>query len=128
MTSYKRLAIGLCMGGIGLCFGAEIDLRKAVVEYAGTNRKPVEMLVEEIEKRTQVRLNVSATVPAGTTPAIRVKQDTDVAAAEGDWIYVDAGGVHADGEVGLGVVFAVGPPMRWRAAEQGALYHEYELR
>src|SRR5260370_27289034 len=108
MTSYKRLAIGLCVGGIGLCFGAEIDLRKAVVEYAGTHRKPVEILVEEIEKRTQVRLNVSATVPAGTTPAIRVRQATAGAAAEGYRIYVDASGVHGDGNDARGVLFGVG--------------------
>src|SRR5260370_34457377 len=112
MTSYKRLAIGLCMGGIGLCFGAEIDLRKAVVEYAGTNRKPVEMLVEEIEKRTQVRLNVSATVAAETTPAIRVRQSPVGGAAEGYRIYVDASGVHVDGHDARGVLFGVGHLMR----------------
>ena len=60
MVTYKRLAIVTLVGGRCVCFGAEIDLRKAVVEYAGNNKKPVEMLVEEVEKRTQVRLNVSA--------------------------------------------------------------------
>ncbi len=61
---------------------AEIDLTKAVVVAPG-NLSPVEnkavtMLVEEIEKRTQIRLKRGDSFPTDGTPVITIVSDSGV--------------------------------------------------
>src|SRR5262245_55691456 len=53
------LAALLCAGAGPIIAGAEIDLTGAVVvapaDFSGPENKAVQMLIEEVEKRTQVR-------------------------------------------------------------------------
>lgn len=58
------------------CHAASIDFGKAVIvsppALSGPEKKAVTMLVEEIEKRTQIRLQTSGVWPAESTPVIAV--------------------------------------------------------
>ena len=60
--------------------GAEtsLDLTRAVVvapsTFSGPENKAVLMLIEEIEKRTQIRLARSATPPVDSTPSIQIQR------------------------------------------------------
>src|ERR1044071_9265200 len=60
-----------------------LDLRSAVVvaptALEGPEKKAVAMLVDEVEKRTRIRLAVRATSP-GSGPAILVGQQSTIAA------------------------------------------------
>src|SRR5438874_11860985 len=55
---------------------AELDLTKAVVvttaEPSKQEKKALALLVEEVEKRTQIRWQISSTWPTAPTPVIAV--------------------------------------------------------
>src|ERR1051326_2458665 len=57
---------------------AEIDLNRAIVvaptNLAGPERKAVEMLVDEVQKRTRLRWEVAPTIAEGERPFILIGQ------------------------------------------------------
>lgn len=93
---------------------ASLDLRQAVVvPVAGASKpeqKAAQMLVEEIEKRTQIRLPVSAQ-PAGK-PAIRLLRATSASAPEGYRLRTGANEVTIEGNSARGVLFGAGHLLR----------------
>ena len=78
VADFKTIAssvIGICLWVCGTSPAAAVlDLRTAVVvapaDLNGPERKAVQMLLDEIEARTQIRLAQSETWPAGASPAI----------------------------------------------------------
>jgi hypothetical protein len=60
----------------GVCYAAELDLSKAVVfappALSAREKKAVQVLVEEIEKRTQIRLQTTAAWPPESAAVIAV--------------------------------------------------------
>lgn len=67
---------------------APVDLTRAVIAasptLAGPGKKAVTVLVEEIERRTQIRPSTSAAAPANG-PAIVVERSPAGGPAEGNW-------------------------------------------
>lgn len=87
--------IGCCLATILIASSraAEIDLSKAVVvpspALSGPGKKAVEMLVDEVRKRTQIRWQVSEKPPGDSVPLITIAQEsfaraTDANRAAGD--------------------------------------------
>ena len=121
----------------GLSAAAPLDLSKAVVvsppTLSGPEKKAVTVLIEEVEKRTQVRLPTASVWPAESTPVIAVgpasalksfagryaatlAADRGVAGAEGYRIRVQKDGaapaVFVIGNDARGVLFGVGHLLR----------------
>ena len=120
-----------------LCHAGTLDLGKAVVvspsNLSGPEKKAVAVLVEEVEKRTQIRLQTSNAWPAESTPVIAVgpasaltafagkhaatlAADRGVAGAEGYRIRIQKTGaapaVFVIGNDTRGVLFGVGHLLR----------------
>src|SRR5258708_33439102 len=76
MTNYKGLLLAAWLSGAGLGLAADLDMRNAVIhpalDFSGPHKKAIEMLVEEVEKRTQLRLSVSTATPARGSPVLRI--------------------------------------------------------
>lgn len=96
-------------------FAADLDLKRAVIVPVPNASKPeekaVQMLVEEIERRTQLRLPVSANVAPGQ-PAIRLTRAAAGRAAEGYRLRASAQGVSIEGNDVRGVLFGAGHFLR----------------
>jgi len=92
---------------------APIDLSKATViapsSASAREKKAITMLVEEVEKRTQIRMPVAAQA-AG--PSIRVTEQRGVTAAEGYALRASVDGVTITGADDRGVLFGVGRLLR----------------
>ena len=62
--------------GLAVLPCAALDLSKAVVVFSpnlsATEKKAVTMLVEEVEKRTQIHLESSTAWPSSATPVIAI--------------------------------------------------------
>jgi hypothetical protein len=119
---------------------AAIDLKDAVVvapaSLSKPERKALQTLVEEVEKRSQVRLRVQNAWPSGSTPAIAVGQsgalrplagarlDRLAAAppgAEGFRVQATGDGVIVAGNDERGVLFGVGWLLRHLRMERGQI-------
>ncbi len=136
--SFRIKAVVLSLFAFPLfCQAATLDLGKAVIvspaNLAGPEKKALMVLVEEIEKRTQIRLQTASTWPAESTPVIAVgpasalkafagrhasalSADRGVAGAEGYRIRVlndtAAPAVFVIGNDPRGVLFGVGHLLR----------------
>jgi len=82
--------------------GAEIDLRKAVVVTPGDltkpERKAVQLLVDEVQKRTLVRWEVAHSWPGESIPVIAVGPGASLEALAGAVAPTLAGGARPNGE------------------------------
>ncbi len=81
--------------------------------------KPVQVLVEEVEKRTQVRLATGA--PVAGKPVIRLVQAAAGRPAEGYRIRVTANEVIVEGNDARGVLFGTGRLLRALALSKGSV-------
>jgi len=142
----RSTAAVLVMAVTPIARAAEIDLSRAVIVSPAGTSKPeqtaVRMLVEEIEKRTAIRLPVAATWPAAGTPVIalgsiatartwggqggaRAATDGAVPGREGFRIRVDASrgapAVFVLGTDARGVLFGAGRLLRELRMSRGAI-------
>jgi hypothetical protein len=73
-TPLRWLAAALLLGSLTVARGAEIDLGRAVVVAAKhrpiQEQKAVDLLVEEVQKRTRIRWEAAEKLPAGSRPTI----------------------------------------------------------
>jgi hypothetical protein len=95
--------------------GQTIDLTRAVVvapaDFSGPERKAVEMLIEEIERRTQLRLERKASAAGGATITVSRASDSSLP-REGYRIETRGSGVSVIGHDARGVLFGVGHLLR----------------
>ena len=98
-----------------LLLAAALDLTKAVV--VAPESKAVTMLVEEVEKRTQIRWPVVRTSPAGAAPKVVIARGNG--APEGYGIRVQQRSVVITGNDARGVLFGVGRLLRELRMEPG---------
>ena len=94
-----------------------LDLSRAVVVApAGLGRlekKAVTLLVEEVEKRSQVRWEIRPDAPSAGTPSIQLALgSTQAGKAEGYRIHSDAQSVQITGQDPRGVLYGVGGLLR----------------
>ncbi|MEP7341801.1 MAG: glycoside hydrolase family 20 zincin-like fold domain-containing protein [Acidobacteriota bacterium] len=95
-----------------------IDLTKAVVvtplQLSGPENKAVQMLIEEIERRTQIRWERSASPPAGSAGVIFIGHQSLKAPrpAEGYQLLTEGNRVSILGNDARGVLFGVGHLLR----------------
>src|SRR5213080_2307172 len=68
---------------------AALDLSKAVVvspeNLSGPERKAVTMLVEEVEKRTQIRWERASTWPSGSAAVVAVGVESELNSLAGEY-------------------------------------------
>ncbi len=84
--------------------------------------KAVTMLVDEIEKRTRLRLPIYHTLPPHDTPTIRIQKETHpTAKPEGYEIHVSLGGVIVTGNDERGILFGIGRLLRNLRMERDSL-------
>lgn len=115
MLNYKGWSAALLLLSALPCFSADIDLRSAVIhptlDLSGPHRKAVDMLIEEIEKRTRIRLPLATTTPPANTPTIRITRRQGP--AEGYRIaFSNPSTVTVEGNDARGVLFGIGHLMR----------------
>jgi hypothetical protein len=95
-------------------FAAALDLSRATViapaSLGPTERQAVIMLVEEAEKRSQIRWP-TAREPGGSGPAILIRNAAK-GAREGYTLRVETGAVHIEGNDARGVLFGIGHFLR----------------
>lgn len=107
---------------LGVVPGLALDLKNAAVVPAANlspqERKAVAMLVDEVEKRTRLRLPVAASKPA-SGPAIVIRRDSGP--AEGYQLRVSSGEVLVSGNDARGVLFGVGGLLRQLVMEKDSL-------
>lgn len=103
---------------------SELSLESAAVftpeALTGPAQRAVEALIEEIEKRTRIRLPVVTSAPSG--PAIRAEIGTGASlAAEGFTARADGDGVTLSGHDARGLLYAVGHLLRALRLERGKI-------
>ncbi len=104
-----------------------LDLTNAVVvapaSLSRQEEKAVQMLIEEVERRTQIRLPRAAKAPGGAVPFIAVHRAASPpeAGREGYQISVQQGAVSIAGNDARGVLFGVGQLLRSLRMERGSL-------
>jgi len=101
----------------GACQGSALDLSRAVVV---SQEKAAVMLVEEVEKRTQIRWGVAQARPSSGVPVIEVKL-AGAGPPEGYSIRVAGGAVSVSGNDARGVLFGVGRLLRALRMSRGAI-------
>ncbi len=94
-----------------------LDLTRAVVvapaTFSGPENRAVLMLIEEIDKRTQIRLPRSAKPPGDPSPSIQIQREASAGAGrEGYRITVAGNTVSITGNDARGVLFGVGHLLR----------------
>ncbi len=98
-----------------------VDLTQATVvapaAFSAREKKAVAMLVEEVEKRSQLRWPVAAQRQAGAAAILVSNQGRG--AAEGYTIAVENGAVRVDGNDARGVLFGIGHLLRTLHLERG---------
>ena len=124
MSPHKHLLRLAVLAGFAICFaipgrGAEtsLDLTRAVVvapaSFSRPESKAVLMLIEEIEKRTQIRLERRTSAPADSGPSIRIQRAASAGAGrEGYRISIAGKTVSITGNDARGVLFGVGHLLR----------------
>jgi hypothetical protein len=132
------IVLGVARLSNGVARGAELDLRKAVIvtplKLSRSENKAINVLVEEVEKRTLIRWEVTHTWPGDSVPVIglgplgalgsfagplaqKITAQPEVKGAEGYRIYTDseirkAPTVLVLGNDARGVLFGVGRLLR----------------
>ena len=124
MSPHKHLLRLAMLAGFASCSampggGAEtsLDLTRAVVvapaSFSGPESKAVLMLIEEIEKRTQIRLERRTSPAADSGPSIRIQRASAAGAGrEGYRISIAGKTVSITGNDARGVLFGVGYLLR----------------
>ncbi|HEY7182981.1 MAG TPA: glycoside hydrolase family 20 zincin-like fold domain-containing protein, partial [Blastocatellia bacterium] len=112
----------LCVPAGPVIAGAEIDLSRAVVvapaDFSGPENKAVEMLIEEVEKRTQLRLARVSRAPGEGAPFISISRaeikggGKAPLAREGYQIKTVGNTVSVTGNDARGALFGVGHLLR----------------
>jgi len=101
-----------------------MDVSRAVVvspaTFSGPEKKAVAMLVEEVEKRTQIRWEAAHSAPSSGVPVIAVRGG-GAGAAEGYSIRVQGGTVSLIGNDSRGVLFGVGRLLRSLRMTRGSI-------
>jgi hypothetical protein len=101
-----------------------LDLSRAVVvspaTFSGPEKKAVVMLVEEVEKRTQIRWESAHSAPSSGMPVIAVRGG-GAGAAEGYSMRVQGGTVSVIGNDSRGVLFGVGRLLRSLRMTRGSI-------
>jgi hypothetical protein len=92
-----------------------LDLRTAAVKCTPGDNKAAAVLIEEVEKRTQIRWPLNA----GGSTAITLERGAGP--AEGYRIRVANGGVTVTGSDARGVLFGVGRVLRWLHMSKGVV-------
>ncbi|MEO7648922.1 MAG: glycoside hydrolase family 20 zincin-like fold domain-containing protein [Bryobacteraceae bacterium] len=123
MRSGGARTIGLFLV-LNFCGAASaMDLTRAAVVYpakfAGPEKKAIDVLVEEVAKRTQVRWAAGSARPGPQSPFISV--DRSSGAPEGYSIRVRNGGVEVTGNDARGVLFGVGRLLRTLRMSRGSI-------
>ena len=111
-----------CLAGLlaSAAMAAEIDLRQATVvapaDLSRREQKAVTMLVEEVEKRSQIQWPVAASRPSAARPAVIVERPGATGPAEGYRVRVDrraaAPALVISGNDSRGVLFGIGRVLR----------------
>ncbi|MCS7026541.1 MAG: glycoside hydrolase family 20 zincin-like fold domain-containing protein [Bryobacteraceae bacterium] len=105
------------------CLGAEVDLRHARVEVAEkaakAEQKALQVLLEEIEKRTQIRLTLGASEPG--KPVIRLVRSPAGRPAEGYRLRTSETEVVIEGNDARGLLFGAGHLLRLMKMGRGHL-------
>jgi len=97
---------------------SEIDLTRAVIvaqtDFSGPEGKAVQMLIEEVERRSQLRWLRANQAPGGRAPSISISRATGRAslAREGYQIKTTGNTVSISGNDARGVLFGVGHLLR----------------
>ena len=124
MTSPRNFLQLALLAGVAACLAtpacaaeADLDLTRAVVvapaSFSAPENKAVLMLIEEIEKRTQIRLTRSVAPPTDSTPSIQIQRAASAGAGrEGYSITVATNTVRVTGNDERGVLFGVGHLLR----------------
>ncbi|MEP7361638.1 MAG: glycoside hydrolase family 20 zincin-like fold domain-containing protein [Acidobacteriota bacterium] len=113
-TATLAISALLCAAICGQAAAKDLDLTNAVVVVPANasrqERKAIQVLVEEVEKRTQIRL------PEGAAPAngagIVIERGTAAAPAEGYRIAVEGKLVRVTGNDARGILFGIGHLLR----------------
>ncbi|MBO0719380.1 MAG: hypothetical protein J2P41_01040 [Blastocatellia bacterium] len=118
MIAIPSLLAFLCLLGSSLPAEAEIDLSHAVIvapeDFSGPENKAVQMLIEEVEKRTQLRWPRVSHPPGEGAPFISIKRASQKAPLrrEGYQIKTEGNTVSLIGNDPRGVLFGVGQLLR----------------
>ena len=121
---YASLSVWCALGN-GLA--ANVDLTRAVVvvppSLSRQEQKAAQMLIEEVEKRTQIRLPRDTKAPSDGTPSISINR---IAAPppngrEGYRVAVEGNSVSITGNDARGVLFGVGHLLRALLMEKRSL-------
>jgi hypothetical protein len=124
MTLPRNFLQLVLLAGVAACLAtpvcsaeADLDLTRAVVvapaSFSAPENKAVLMLIEEIEKRTQIRLTRSVAPPTDSTPSIEIQRAASAGAGrEGYSITVATNTVRLTGNDERGVLFGVGHLLR----------------
>ncbi len=122
IRSFLCLGALLCVGANPIIAEAEIDLTRAVVvapaDFSGPENKAVQMLIEEVEKRTQLRWPRVTQSPNEGTPFISINRaaikggSKAPLAREGYQIKNTGNTVSVTGNDARGVLFGVGRLLR----------------
>src|SRR2546422_403593 len=98
-----------------ICHGADLDLSKATVILDPTSsvrdRKAAQVLIEEVEKRSQIRWSLATRPTPSQAPSIYLKSGGK-GAAEGYEIKAQASGVTITASDERGLLFGVGHLLR----------------
>ena len=119
----RKTLVGLLTCGV--CAGAAwgLDLAKAVVvaspQLTGPEKKAVAMLVDEVNKRAQIRWPVTAAPPKTDAPVISIVRQSGP--PEGYRIRVAKGSVLVAGNDARGVLFGVGRLLRSMRMNRGSV-------
>ncbi|MBM3734894.1 MAG: hypothetical protein FJW39_03835 [Acidobacteria bacterium] len=99
-----------------------LDLKQAMVTapagFSAREKKAVQVLVEEVEKRSQIRWPVATQPPAG--PVIAVS-NTNRGPKEGYTIAVEGNRIRVEGNDARGVLFGIGHLLRVLRMERGMI-------
>ena len=110
-------SVAACLATPACAAEADLDLTRAVVvapaSFSAPENKAVLMLIEEIEKRTQIRLTRSVAPSTDSTPSIQIQRAASAGTGrEGYSITVAANTVRVTGNDERGVLFGVGHLLR----------------
>src|SRR5919107_116759 len=103
---------------ISLCASVAfaIDVTHAVVvapgNLTGPERKAVEMLVDEVAARSQVRWQLASRPPSGNVPVVTIARKQGIAGPEGYGIRTAGTHLTITGDDARGVLFGIGRLLR----------------
>lgn len=138
MHSHRPIAAaGLVLLLLALCAHVQaadqLDLSNAVIlapqddQTPMPQRKAVQMLVEEVEKRTGIRWPVVDQAPQGDTPVIELRTSNALVAGREEWpaesygIAVNGKRVTCAGKDSRGVLYAAGGLLRYLSMSPGKI-------